>query len=287
MIQKLLAVFIFPLLFASTPIKLTKENIRNNRDYYEVIGATTGEKIDEKLYASQRVIETHITSVSAIRKALADEGIEPASVRVLLYYDGLTIDDSLPPRMWQNKPHPNTIFSPWLDLTRTVTTSGETRITIRIDATTARLMSDLYYKPENKSNNDGLLSIPTIKQSCFSIINDKHGVASRAVIGPIITLPPTQEVQDKFQEFNQSFECVPEELKEPLRSLFKSSGFFMGYFIGPHDRLFNCQDEAKEYYSELYPQLAVRGLRILESKLDRHPKWWTKIINRVEPIKKC
>ena len=284
MIQRLFSICMLPVLLASTQLKLAEEEIHNNRDYYEVIGATTGKKIEEIMYAEKRVIETHITAVSAIKKALANEGIDPASVRVLLYYDGLTIDDSLPPRMWQAKPHPNTISSPWLDLTRTVTTSGKTQITIRIDATAARLMRDVYSKPEDKTNNienNNFLSIPSVKVSCFKkIINEyeKYGVIKKLAV----------------EQVREIYGCVPEQLREPLLSLFQSSKqsgmrmVFGGFNFNVYDQLFlNCQDEAEEYYRELYPHLAVRGLEILEDEYNLESEWWTEILDRIKPSQKC
>ncbi len=283
----------FPLLLASTPLKLTEEDIQNNRDYYEAIDATTGEKIEERLYTDDRVIETHIATVSTIKEALANEGIDLSTVRVLLYYDGLTVSDSSLPRMWQAKPHTDTITSPWLDLTKAVTTSGETRITIRIDATTARLMSDLYSKPKNRSDKGGFLSIPSIKGSCFRKIINKYEIAFLKTFGRLIP-PVSQDAKGAFKEFHKSFDCAPEELKEPIMSLIKSSDKnFVGMGFGgldftTYDQLFlHCQDEAEKYYSELYPRLAVRGLQILESKSNLEPQWWTEIIDRIEPIQEC
>ena len=281
MIQKLLTIFMFPLLLASTQLKLTEEDIQNNRDYYEVIQATTGEKEERSLYAEDRVIETHITAVSAIKKALANEGVDPSKIRVLLYYDGLTIKDDSPPRKWQAKPHPDTITSPWLDITKTVTTSGETRITIRIDATAARLLSDLFAKPEDKYSVSDFLEIPSIKETCFSRMRSEY--SSYGVIAKYAV-----------KELHKSYSCAPEELREPLLSLFQSSRQ-AGLALAPHVFAYDiyyqlnlyCQDTAEKYYSELYPRLAVRGLQILERESNPEPKWWTEIIDRIEPIQKC
>jgi hypothetical protein len=294
-IQKLLTISMFPLLLASSQLKLTEQDLQNNRDYYEVINATTGEKIEEKLYTKEeRLIETHIAVVSAIEKALANQGVEPSTVKVLLYYEGLAIKDSLLPRIWQNEPHPDTITSPWLDLTKTVTNSGETRITIRIDATAARLLSDLYSKPEDKSNASGFLSIPSIKSSCFDKIIHKYELAYSTIFHTPIMPPVNQDAKGAFNEFRKSLDCAPEELREPLMSLIQSSDKnFVGFAFGGLDftvpsQLFDdCQDEAEKYYSELYPQIVVRGLQILESELNSEPGWWTEITDQIEPIQKC
>lgn len=288
-ISQLSIFLVSPLLLGASSLEITEENIKNNRDYYEVIGATSGEKIEKKLYAPKRVIQTHVTAISAIREALVIEGVDLATVRVLLYYDDLTVSDSAPARMWQTKAHPDTISSPWLDLTKTVTISGEIRMTVRIDATVARLINDLYSKSENKLYDDNFLSIPSIKQSCYSEIINKYEVVSRAITKSGFAFPISQEITEKNREYLQSFECVPRELRESLRYFFKgSSSYFGGIDFGVNDRLFfHCQDEAEEYYIKLYSQLIVRELQILENKSNLNPKWWTKIINRIEPIKKC
>ena len=48
-----------------------------------------------------------------------------------------------------------------------------------------------------------------------------------------------------------------------------------------------CQDVAKEYYSELYPRLAVKGLQILERQSNPELMWWAEIIDQIEPIQEC
>ena len=275
MIQKLLGIAMLPLLLASSHLQLTEEDIQNNRDYFEIIDAATGKKEERTLYADKPVIQTHIMAVSAIRKALADEGIDPSNVKVLLYYQGLTIGDDLAPRMWQNKPHPDTISSPWLDLTKTVNTAGETRITIRIDATASRFLSDLFPESANKSNISGFLSIPAIKESCFNKIFDKYE-------------------EYKASEALKISHCAPKELREPLMSLFQSSYHYNNWLsnwlsnFDPFGQLFYyCQDSAEQYYTELYPHLAVQGLQLLESQLSPEPKWWNEVIDEIEPIQKC
>ena len=48
-----------------------------------------------------------------------------------------------------------------------------------------------------------------------------------------------------------------------------------------------CQNSARKYYSQLYPSLAIRGLKILESESKPDSKWWRKIIEQVQPIQEC
>jgi hypothetical protein len=96
-IQKLLSIAMLPLLITSSHLKLAQNDINSLNKDYEVIQATTGEKESPRFYAEDPVVETHIQTVSAIKKALAEEGIDPSQVRVLLYYDPIVIrDDSLP-----------------------------------------------------------------------------------------------------------------------------------------------------------------------------------------------
>jgi hypothetical protein len=300
-IQKLLGIAMLPLLLASSHLQLTEEDIQNNRDYFEVIDAATGKKEERTLYADKPVIQTHIMAVSAIRKALADEGIDPSNVKVLLYYQGLTIGDDLAPRMWQNKPHPDTISSPWLDLTKTVNTAGETRITIRIDATASRFLSDLFPESANKSNISGFLEIPAIKESCYSkLINTYQSVVLESIYSQRIPMngqrrPERKNIKsvegEARGEVRKDYSCAPEKLREPLLSLMGISGI---YSVIPNIPLLysnsfetlndECQNESEQYYGELYPQLAVRGLQILESELTNNSQWWIKVIDQIQPI---
>ena len=293
MIKRLLIIFMFPLLLGSAQSRLTKTEIRNNRDYYEVIGATTGEKIEKTLYADERVIETHIKSVSAMRKTLTNEGIDPESIRVLIYYDNLIVDDSLLHRMWRTEDHPNTITSPWLDITKIITIFGETKITIRIDATGSRHLSDLFTKSENISNIGNFLSIPSITRNCSSRIISKYETAKLERFKNIGT-SESKSSRWVVDETRKSTGCAPKELRDPLISLIQSSdehititnSFLFNLSVFGH-LVFNCQDEAEEYYSELYSNLAVKGLQVMESKSRSKSKWWTEIIGNIKPIKEC
>jgi hypothetical protein len=290
---KLLTISMFPLLLALSHLQLTEEDIQNNRDYFEVINAATGKKEERTLYADKPVIQTHMMAVSAIKKALTFEGSIPSNVKVLLYYNGLTISDDSAPRMWQNKPHPDTISSPWLDLTKTVTTTGEIRITIRIDATGSRLLSDLFPESANKSNFSGFLEIPAIKESCYSkLINIHESVHIQNVNS--LRSPERKIQKSTVSEVRKNYSCAPEELREPLLSLMGISSslgygsFFPPLYLTSFESLNNrCQNEAEQYYRELYPQLVFRGLQILESESTTNHQWWIKGIDQIEPIKKC
>lgn len=271
MIQKT-AISMLSLLLASSNLKLTIkdiEKIKNNRDYYEVIEATTGKQEVSQFYAEDQVIKTHIIAVSAIKKALANESIDLSKVRIVLYYDPIAIRDDLSSRIWNSKPHPNTISSPWLDLTKTITTSGETRITIRIDATAARIISDLFSKSKEKHHADSFLGIPSITESCFLRIADTYHTVK------------INSGRLKLKQVPKSFDCVPEELREPLLFLFESS--YPGSLGSRAEPILNqlnyyCQNTVGEYYSKLYSNLTLKALQILESESKSKSKWWAEIV---------
>lgn len=271
-LKKISILIMFPFLLGSTQLELTEQDIKNNRDHYEVIEATTGKKETSQFYAEDAVIATHIETVLAIKKVLAKEGINSSQVRILLYYDPITIRDDSPPRIWNSKSHVNTISSPWLDLTKTITTSGETKITIRIDATSSRLISDLFSQPDNKQNISAFLEIPSLTESCLLWMTNKY-IAARFEGGLL----------------SEDLYCASEELKKPLLLLFKSSNSSTGSFIFPViDELdYYCQDEARKYYSEFYPQLAFQGLHMLEDKSAFDPMWWREVYQKREPIEEC
>lgn len=270
--KKLSILIVFPFLLGSTQLKLTEQDIQNNRDHYEVIEATTGRKETSQFYAEDAVIETHIETVLAIKKALAKEGINSSQVRILLYYDPIAIRDDSPPRIWNSKSHVNTISSPWLDLTKTINTSGETRITIRIDATSSRLISDLFSQPDNKQNISSFLKIPSLTDSCLLWMTNQY-IAARFEGGLL----------------SEDLYCASEELKEPLLLLFKSSNSSTGSFIFPviNELDYYCQDEARKYYSEFYPRLAVQALHILRGKSTSNSMWWREIYQKRESIEEC
>ena len=89
------------------------------------------------------------------------------------------------------------------------------------------------------------------------------------------------------------YSCVPEKLKEPLLALFQSSPLknidghsFFDWSVYFQLSL-HCQDEAEQYYSELYPRLAIRGLKIIEDEYNPKSEWWTEIIDHIKPIQEC
>lgn len=276
-IKKLSILIVFPFLLGSSHWELTQNNINTKDRDYEVIEATTGKKETSQFYAEDPVIETHIATTSAIRKALANEGIDSSQITILLYYDPLAIRDNLPPRMWNSKSHTNTITSPWLDLTKIVTTSGKEKITIRIDATAARMIRDLYFNSEKLENAPGFLSIPSLRESCFLWIADTYR---------------TVKLKSGLLELEQvpkSFDCVPKKQREPLLFLFESSHQDLGSVAQPViDQLnYYCQNTAREYYSKVYPSLALKGLQVLESNSEPKSKWWAEIFEPAKQTEKC
>lgn len=275
MIQQLLTISILPILLSSNLTQLTIEDIekiKNYPDYYEVIGATSGENITSEWYAEDTVIKTHIILVSAIEEALANQGIDPTKIRVLIYYDPIAIRDDLPPRIWNSQPHPNTVSSPWLDLTKTTNISGEELITIRIDATAARVISDLFSESKNKDNTAGFLEIPSVKQSCLLLTTGQY----------------TEAIFEGGLTPNELF-CSPKELRKPLISLFKSAKTSTGSLYEPivFELAYYCQNAVREYYGELHPQLAVKAMQIFDSRAEYDFQWWKEVIKEVEPIQEC
>ena len=246
---------------------------------YKVINATTLTEHTVGAYTGRLNEQTHLITTSAIKEALIEEGVDASAIEILLYFDYISISDDLPPRKWDSKSKPNTVSSPWLELTQTVTDLGKEKIVIRIDATYARLIYDLFSKPSlYKLDSNGFLEIPSIRSSCL-------GQAIRSY-PPVRLNSPSLTLH----EFRDSFDCVPEQLREPLLSLFKSSEQdFIGSFEFPvfRELEYHCQGVAREYYSELYPRLAVRALHILSSESKPELKWWTEIAKDIEPIQEC
>lgn len=273
MIQNLITIATFPLLLSITQLNLSQNNINTQNKDYEIIEATTGKNTDNlEYYAEDPVIETHQAAVSAIKKALANEGIDTSKVRIMLYYDPIAIRDDSPPRIWNSKSHPNTVTSPWLDLTKTVTASGETKITIRIDATAARVISDLFSEPEEKDDVGGFLSIPSITESCLFWMTARYTEA-RFEGG----LDPA------------SLYCASKQIRKPLLSLFRLAKPSAGSLNEPviFEFGYYCQDAAREYYSKLYPRLAVKALQILDNQSVYQSKWWKEVIEKIKPIQEC
>ena len=276
-IKQLFIFILLPLLLGANHSELTEKDIQNNKNFYEVINATTGEKETSQFYAEDEVVKTHGITVSALRKALDRKGFDASQVRILLYYDPIAVRDDLLPRMWNSKSHPNTITSPWLDVTKIKTTSGKTKITIRIDATSARVVNDLFSKLEKQNDVGGFLSISPIRESCFLWIGDTYS---------------NEKLNNGTLELKQvprSFDCVLEELREPLLFLFELSHTGLGSLVELVIVQLNnyCQDTARQYYSELYPSLALRALQILENKSKPKPKWWIEIFKPVEQTEEC
>ena len=246
---------------------------------YKVINATTLTEHTVGAYTGRLNEQTHLVTTSAIKEALVKQGVDPSAIKILLYFDYVSISDDLPPRKWDYKSKPNTISSPWLELTKTITDLGEEKIVIRVDATYARLIYDLFSKPPLiRANSDSFLEIPSLRDNC--LVEAIRSYPPVRLNSPSLTL----------QEFRDSFDCVPEQLREPLLSLFKSSEQdFIGSFEFPvfRELEYHCQGTARKYYRELYPHLAVRALQIIESDSKPKPKRWTEIVKDIEPVQKC
>lgn len=281
MINKLVInLLLLPGFMIQTSLSCVAQTKLPNLNKYKVINATTlVEHTTGGAYTGEENEQTHIITTSAIKEALINEGVEPSAIEILLYFDYVSISDDLPQRQWDSKPKPNTISSPWLELTETVNSYGENKIVVRIDATYARLIYDLFSKhSSDTSNANDFLEIPSIRSNCL-------GQAIRSY-PPVRLNSPSLTLH----EFSDSFDCVPEQLREPLLSLFKSSKQdFIGSFEFPvfRELEYHCQGTAREYYRELYPQLAVQALKILKSSSELESEWWTEIVKDVKPVQRC
>lgn len=279
MIKKLAVnLFLLPSFIVQTNLNCfaqTKPSYFNN---YTVINATTLTEHTGGTYTGELNEQTHLITTSAIKKALIEEGIDASAIEILLYYDWMFINDNLSSVKWDSKYRSNTISSPWLELTKTVSDSGETKIVIRIDATYARLINDLFSEPDDKYKMNSFLGIPSVQQTCFEQMTENYQA---------IKLSSEELTVSKVPN---SFNCAPEELRKPLLSLFKSSSQefsepFLNHVAEELDS--NCQDAARQYYEKLYPRLAVRALRILNNEFNSDLRWWREIVKQTKPIEKC
>lgn len=245
---------------------------------YEVIYAVTGKKIGFKDYAEEPVLQTHHAIVSAVKKAFAEEGVDASAINISLYYADLFPGGNLPRKNRHSVSSKNTILSPWMKLTKTVSNSGATGIEIHFDVTHFRLVFDLFSESNDKTETNNFLEIPFVSSTCMKEMTEGYTDA-------------VQNSEDrKVREIPDAFSCAPESVRQPLLSLFKSSpqDFVSPFVVNVMEELiFNCQDAARQYYSELYPRLAVKALQILESESNLEPMWWTKVVEQAKPIQQC
>lgn len=245
---------------------------------YKVINATTLTEHTGETYTGELNEQTHLITTSAIKKALIAEGVDASAIEILLYYDWMFINDDVVPVKQRLQSDNNTISSPWMQLTKTVSDSGETKIVIRIDATYARLIYDLFSESGDQYNTNSFLGIPSVQQTCFKQMTESYQT---------IKLSSEELTVGKVPN---SFNCAPKELRKPLLSLFKSSlqefsEPFLNHVAEELDS--NCQNIARQYYERLYSRLAVRALNIINNEFNSDLHWWRKIMNQTKPVEKC
>ena len=173
MVKKLaINLFLLPCFIVSNNSKCIAQVNPPYINKYRIINATTLTEHTVGAYTGEENEQTHLITTSAIEEALIEEGVDASAIEILLYFDYVSISDDLPPRKWDSKSKPDTVSSPWLELTETITNSGDKKIVIRIDATYARLIYDLFSKPPlSKSNSDNFLEIPFHKRQLFGTGN--------------------------------------------------------------------------------------------------------------------
>ena len=276
-IKKLSLLIVFPFLLGSTCLSTDKNNT-NDFNSYQIIDIVTGEKKDPTSYTEEEVMQTYSFITSLIMKTLAKEGVDLSTVDITLYFAWMLGLEDSPKIKWLSTKDKQTISSPWMELTKIISSTGDTAFTIRLDATYSRLIFDVFGESKYETTAGNFLGVPLVKDTCFQKIVYDYLDAVASSENLIIRQVP------------KSFDCAPEILRKPLFNWFESSqldfsGTFLFYVLKELD--VNCQDAAREFYKELYSLLAVRALEILDSQLEPNPIWWRDVIEEIEPIKKC
>ena len=240
---------------------------------YKVINATTLTEHTGGAYTGRLNEQTHLITTSAIK-----EGVDASEIEILLYFDWMFINDDITPIKQHLQSNNNTISSPWMQVTKTVSDSGEIVLLIRIDATYARLINDLFSESGDQYNKNSFLGIPSVQQTCFKQMTESYQTIKLSSEELTVSTVPN------------SFNCAPEELRKPLLSLFKSSRQefsepFLNHVVEELDS--NCQIVARQYYKKLYSRLAVRALSILNNEFNSDFCWWSEIVKQTKPIEKC
>ena len=290
MIKKLaINLFLLPCFIVTTSsICFGQDNETFNS--YKVIDAITYKEIRPNLYKRYETIQTNLNAVSAIKEALLKKEIDISSINILVYYSEVFVGNNiieqaskLSREQYGSSLNQDSILeqrklsSPWIKFTKTVLKSGKTEITIEIDATYSQLIMDLFSTHNSRDENINFREISPIEQNCFYEVERAY-VNAEMFSGGL-----------SVNELDTAFNCVQKPLRQPLLSLFKSANqIFLTSMVEPVVRRLNsCQQTAEEYYSMLYPHLAVRALKILNSDLDSDRTWWTEVVGQTEPIQKC
>lgn len=279
-IKKSLILVVFSLIISSEYLKAAQENATDFNSY-RIINAVTGNELNLETYSKEvEIIKTNLTVTSEIRKTLVENGINLSKIDISLYFEGLfvssLVDDYDQEQISNQMSNDQTVSSPWMELTKTFLNSGEKKIEIKIDATDSRLMMDAFSYRGEAFTVKGFREIPDIKQTCFNKVEKAY---------------VSNKMSDGYEIFElaDAFDCVPKPMRRPLLSLFESSDqvFLSTMTELVYQKLDICSIKVQDYYSRLYPLLALRALQILESNSNPEPFWWMDIVKQIHPIQVC
>ncbi len=271
-------------LIGSSPLScFGLDNVADSNNY-EIIDAVTQIKL-QKVYARTDIIQMYLVATAAMKDKILEKETDISSINIALYY-AMFLEFSLPlanspKEKWYPQRGERTISSPWLELTETVSVDGAREIEIRIDATGPkfvmdlfsdpypRLIMDSFFNPNDRAITTNFLQVDPMSETCFV---EATGSYKDVSIGGSTVIFPS------------GFSCVSEPLRRPLLSLFLSSKqeFFLPFRPYVFDKLYECQDIAQDYYSELYTGLAIRALEILNSESEPEAMWWAGVLSQTD-----
>lgn len=273
---KKLSIFIVLLLLLSSTCLSAEKNKKGDFNSFQIISVGTSNRYDLEAFGEVEIIKTHLNVITNIKKVLLKNKIDVSKIDVSMYVDELATDKNIQRKKWKSVDNSDTVSSPWIEVVQGINNYGKTETELKIDAGYVRLMMDLFsYKNESIIIKD-FRAIPLIDSACFHKIE-------RAYI--------SNQMFDGYEIFElaDAFKCAPKPIKRPLLSLFESSPqtdlFPMTEFV--YQTLDSCLSTASEYYTELYPRLALKGLQILKSESNHEPMWWVEIVEKTQPMKRC
>lgn len=278
LVGKLPILLLFPFILGYTCLSANRVNSYDFNNY-QVVSADTGNIYDLQAFSEEvEIIKTHLAVVSEIKELLVENGVDISEINISLYLEELATDNSPPEKKQMSIEDSQVISSPWMELKliQTENNSVETELELKIDAGYVRLMMDFFSRQDKAIVGKGFQEIPALEQTCFNEIEKAY--SSNRLSGG-----------REIFELVDAFSCAPKTIKKPLLSLFISAPqtdlFPMTESV--YQRLNSCLDTAEEYYSELYPRLALRAFEILESESSFKPTWWTEIVEQVDSVQIC
>ena len=270
---------ISPFLLAST--FLSSEKVNPDFNTYRIIVPQTRNEYDYDTYSKEvEIIQTNSYVVSLIKEYLFKNDIDISNINITLYLEELSTSRKGNKLKNTINPSSKIVSSPWMELIETTNFDGEVERELKIDAGYVRLMLDLFADPKEKFVTETFQEVSSLSQTCFRKIEDAYT--------SYMTRKYLIYGRELF-ELTSAFDCAPEPIRIPLLSVFLSaSQTDLFPMIEPvYQRLERCLPTAQEYYSELYPRLALRALQILESDSTPNNKWWTKVTKKIDPIQLC